>query len=85
MSVKELTDTKQLRVWPNPCNNFIYITATGQQNRIARIYDALGRQVMIKELQGNQAILTEQLEPGIYNLQVESEQHAPLKTRFIKN
>jgi hypothetical protein len=78
-----------VKVYPNPTGRFlkIEVTQTGNEQFFYEISDITGRNVVLKELQGN----TEEIDmgsfvSGIYFLYVLSQNHKSVKVfKIIKN
>ena len=62
---------KSLTIYPNPANDKIYISSTinSNENRLLKIYNSMGENVISKLLTSNSEVLNiEELTPGIYLL-----------------
>jgi len=71
--------TSLIGVAPNPAQQVIYIMGKNHQNQTASIYDAVGKLVLRKLMQGNQGIDINSLSKGIYFVEL-----AGQRAKFVK-
>ncbi len=63
---------KEIRVFPNPANRFLYLESSGKQIRKATLLDMVGRTVIQETMQANESALDiDRLPKGIYLLQLD--------------
>jgi uncharacterized repeat protein (TIGR01451 family) len=71
--------TQLIGVAPNPAQQVIYVMGKNYQNQTASIYDAVGKMVLSKLIQGNQGIDINGLSKGIYFVEL-----AGQRAKFVK-
>jgi uncharacterized repeat protein (TIGR01451 family) len=71
--------TQLIGVAPNPAQQVIYIMGKNYQNQTASIYDAVGKLVLRKLVQGNQGLDINTLSKGIYFVEL-----AGQRAKFVK-
>lgn len=84
MSLNESQSDINVSIYPNPAQNFIYLTSQENLNTNYSILDISGRVVANGNMQGNNSMLNiEHLTNGVYFLQIGKED--PTNIKFIKN
>jgi hypothetical protein len=80
LSTKEFTAT-QLKIWPNPSNNYLHISTNGNIGKI-QIFNVFGKNVL--QLNATNLIEVSNFETGIYFLQIELNNNTMQQFKFIK-
>lgn len=81
---KKNEDTESVSLYPNPANNFLTIQSNAQTERVVKIYDHIGRPMLITRIkEGKEIIDISGFIPGIYLIRVETEMTAK-RLIFIK-
>jgi hypothetical protein len=91
MNPAAIAVTEKLNIYPNPVINSLNIRWSGEQrgNATIKIIDAGGRivkTISVKKEQSdlNTSIEVSKLVPGIYLIQIQSQNGKPLNTQFLK-
>ncbi len=74
IDLKYITSTSELRVFPNPTNDVLQIFGVSEGISQSKLYDQFGKVVLSKSHSGNTELLVDNLNNGIYFLQLESEE-----------
>ncbi len=61
---------EQVRVYPNPVKNQLYIILNNSVTTTIEIYDVLGKKVLTQTIQQSESITTDSLKTGIYILKI---------------
>lgn len=56
----------QLKVYPNPANDFIIIETGISQPSTFKLFDMIGKMVMFSEVSDKEKLSTKDLEEGVY-------------------
>jgi hypothetical protein len=76
--------TSTIKVYPNPTSNFLYLDLPTQEEITIKIFDVSGR-LLIEQTETSNSISTQQLQSGIYVVQVTDKKGTFARTaRFIK-
>lgn len=80
LSIDEF-NTTQIKIWPNPSNNYLHISSNGIIGKI-EIFNVLGKNVL--QLNATKLIEVSNFETGIYFLQIELNNNTMQQFKFIK-
>ena len=78
---------KDLNLYPNPSQQYIYMDAADHTVETVQIFDAMNRLVFQQQIDHNQdthLLSVEQLPPGVYWLRASTTQKVKLQSTFIK-
>ena len=81
VTVRDLKRNNDLKIFPNPVNNKLYLETTNQ-NWSYQIINLQGQQMMRGQYQGH--IDVNQLPSGIYFLQMQKEEELYQAIKFVK-
>lgn len=81
VGINEYVENQKVRVWPNPCNNWIYVDGD-EHIQSAKIYDSTGR-LLLDNINCIGKVCLKGLPQGMYLLYVETN-HSKSKIKIIK-
>jgi len=83
LNVNEINGIEKLILYPNPCLNAIHLTENYLETMVT-IYDAFGKTVLKKTMNGESTIDTSTLSSGLYILEVNDNKKIK-RNHFMKN
>lgn len=81
VGVNECVENQKVHIWPNPCNDWIYINSD-EHIESAKIYDMMGR-LLLDNISCKDKVCIKNLPQGIYLLFIESN-HSKSNIKIIK-
>ena len=81
VGVNECVENQKVHIWPNPCNDWIYINSDEHIESV-KIYDMMGR-LLLDNISCKDKVCIKNLPQGIYLLFIESN-HSKSNIKIIK-